>query len=525
MRTTLIMVLLVGLWRTGRAEAQGRLYPDELKGPIPEIVTPLPRVALPPLPSFEVAPDHAGYHTPSELRQRGKRWLGHELLVKGFVTGIYDCVADLSAKKPGTSRGVLVEMIENDPTVCQLPRFYLGQAPSIPRSLSISVVEVPRPPRRIEKKNMTLADEMRWPEVPKLAEHDYLGVTGLWALESPHGERDSNGLLIYRHVQPEVASADVLTEGTKMTSIEPAVAVMTRVPLRRLIGNEQWNASVERLNTCTHELAEQRFDAAVVGCSRAIQIWGDNHLAWYGLAAAHLAKREWDQAVYPARQAMALRPDVAMYQLYYGIALYQSLRDRAEKAAAAEHGFHVRLIDPTTFQRDSARDAFRRAVTLMPGLWRAHYYLATMELEDGEAALAARQLDQAIVTNPSYEQSYLALAELYLRWGYRDEALAVAKAGTQRIAPHDAVALWYELGTIYEAEHALPEAVEAFTRVIEVSYNHVLARFHRGRIYADIGKRLEARDDLMIAAGARDPEFAVEQQLAGQLLWSLGPKR
>jgi tetratricopeptide (TPR) repeat protein len=352
---------------------------------------------------------------------------------------------------------------------------------------------------------------------------DYLAVTGLWALASPHGERDANGLLVYHRLQPDTPSDDVLAEAnTKLTSIEPAIAVMTQVPMRQLIGNERWNASVARLNTCTRTLATQRFEAAVIECTRAIQIWGDNHLAWYGLAAAHLAKGEWDQAVYPARQAIALRPDVAMYQLYYGIAVYRMLRERA---AARPDPFHVRLIDPATFQRDSARDAFRRAVKLMPGLWRAHYYLASMELEDGDAALAARQLDQAIVTNPDYAQSYLALVELYLRWGYRDEARAVAVAGTQRMAPHDAFALWYELGTIYQADGALPEAVEAFTRVIEVEPNHVLARFHRGEIYVEIGKHMEARDDLGIAAGARDPAFEVEKKLAGQLLWNLGKLR
>ncbi|HET9624581.1 MAG TPA: tetratricopeptide repeat protein [Kofleriaceae bacterium] len=516
MRTQL-MIALAGLCTVTPAAAGKRQMPDELHGPILEVVTHAAKVELPAVPVFALAARQNGYHTPLELRQRGRPWLGLELLVKGFVTSIYDCVADLSARQPGSSRNDVIRLIEHDPTVCEQPKFYLGQVPQAPRSLSITVVDVPRPPREVERLKMKPTDAMSWPEVPTLTLRDYVAVTGQWAIVSRHGERDSNGLLIYRKLAHEAPSpAALAAPSTALTTVEPAVSVVTARPLRTLISNEHWNASVDHLNTCTHALTAQDYALAIRECEAAIHVWGDNHLAWYGLASAHLAQQEWTAALAPARRAVELRPDIAMYQMYYGIALTRSAR--MERAASV---FRLPTIDAAPLQLAAASDALRRAVTIAPGLWRAHYYLAGLEIDAGEAALAARQLQQAIVGNPRYAPSYVALAELYLRWGFRDRALAVVEAGTRRLTPRDASTLWFELATIYEADRRRDEAVQAYSRVVAMVPGDGRAHYLRGRLYAGMGKNDEAKADLQIVVNTRDPELQVEQQIARQLLWKI----
>jgi tetratricopeptide (TPR) repeat protein len=507
-----IIVLIVCI--AGYAHAD-RMLPDELRPPTPELVRAASPVALPRPPVFELAPLHAGYHTPLELRRRGDELLGHELVVRGFVTGIYDCIADLSARFPGASRDALLERIDRDLSICQRPKFYLGQSETMPLSLSITVVDVPRPPTRREAKDMTEADYLRWPKVPKLGLHDYLGVTGRWAVVSPHGERDAHGLLVYRSLVHEAITAEARAANTPLAAAEPEIAVDTRVPLRRVIGNEHWNASIDHLNACTHAVSAQRFTAAIPECEAATAAWPDNHLAWYGIASAQLARGAWSDAIAPARRAVELRPDVAMYQMYYGIALYQ-----AGHADPEHHALPAWLHLPSfeADRLDLARDALRRAVKLMPGLWRARYYLARAELEHGEAAMAADQLQHSITLNPDHAPSYLALADLYLRWGYRAQARAVAQAGVHRV--RDAQ-LWYELATIDEADRALPAAIDDYTQVLASEPGNLKARFARGRLRFDLGQRDAARGDLERVAATTEPALALERQLANQLLWAI----
>ncbi len=77
---------------------------------------------------------------------------------------------------------------------------------------------------------------------------------------------------------------------------EPDLDVVTRIPLRKVIGNDVRNASVEHLNACNKAIAARQFDAGIAACQAAVNAWPDNHLAWYAWGSAHMAKSEWQKA-------------------------------------------------------------------------------------------------------------------------------------------------------------------------------------------------------------------------------------
>src|SRR5512140_2127430 len=208
---------------------------------------------------------------------------------------------------------------------------------------------------------------------------------------------------------------------------EDASAVVTEPPMRKVVDRRLLHVSINYLNACNTALTAQRYDAAITACRAATKMWDGNHLAWYVGATAHMAKREWSQAQAAVEHAVALRPDQPMYHLYYGIALYEMVRDQAREDARRVHKNPEDVtLDPTAPRLRAATAALLQATKLVPELWRAHYYLGCMLRDLRDAKRAAEQLTTTIETNPSYRYGYIALIELYRRWGYHAQALAVA---------------------------------------------------------------------------------------------------
>ncbi|HEX8110949.1 MAG TPA: tetratricopeptide repeat protein [Kofleriaceae bacterium] len=527
MRTTGLAVLLLAT----SARASEPMEPDDLPAPRPEIARGEPKVAMPAVPGFEPPVIEPGFHRPRELRLRGAPLRGQEMRVKGYVTSIYDCVAELALSNPDLRRAALVEAIDRDPRHCDQPRFYLGEDKGAPVEASITVVDVPRRPSKPERDALSLAELGKWPKVPTLAVHDPVIVTGTWALRSPRGEYDSNGLLVYKaldHVAPGTASA-VLPAAAPVTDPEPEVdvAVVTKAPLRRLVANPVFNTSVDHLNACNQRILAGRYDEAIAECEAAAAAWPGNHLAWYEAASAYIARRQWREARDAAARAVAMRPDVAMYQLYYGMALYEAEQQRVrEEQAAREHRQPDEVaIDPSALELTAARDALFRATRLGPELWRAHHYLGRVYRDLDDARHAAEQFSQAIATHPSYLPPYVALTELYRRWGYADQALAVAMLGVGHVPPADAPALWYEAGMALHAKRAGDKAIEAFDKAVAGDHPDMFTRFLRGQVYLRKGRLADARQELEQVVRSTDPQVAEVRQLAVELLRQVAHKQ
>lgn len=450
-------------------------YPDDLPGPALEVATDSTAV-LPAVPPLALPPAEAGLHGAKELRVRG-RALDGELRVRGYVTWVYDCADELARANRDASRAEIETAIVKEPGLCNAPMFGVGDRKDTPVDASIWVVDLPR-------------------KAP-VAVGDHVVVRGRWVIESPRGERNGNGLLVYGGVEP--ARSDAAAEVALAAGL-PEARVETEVPLRPIVDTAIRNRSVELLNLCNKAMVGKQYDAALASCTAATQAWPENHLAWYATGMAQLGRRAWPEAIAALERAAALRPDLAMYQLYAGIARYE-----------AAHG------DP------EALAAVLRAVTLAPQLWRAHFYLGRMFEDRGEARRAAEQFTAAIALHASYGPAYLALVELYCRWGVLDQAIELATMGTRTAA--DPGELWFALAQAHAARHADDEAIAALAHVLAAHPDDAGALLQRGQLYL---RKHDARGrkDLERVAALPAPSADTARRLARQLLTQLdaGPR-
>jgi hypothetical protein len=210
---------------------------DKFKGPEAEVRKSEVKLNLPAVPAFDLPPSPGdGSHTVKELRVKGKKLLETEITVKGIVTWAYDCPT--AVRQPGMSDKDLQKMIDEDPTKCERPKFYLGDTPDTPAEKSMWVVDVPRPYNKLELKRLP-KDELRNPPVdkcdvkkatcPPYQVGDKVEVTGTWKLSSPHSERNSDGLLVYKRMknitqnwESPVSTAPAGAQGTPTGPTRPS---------------------------------------------------------------------------------------------------------------------------------------------------------------------------------------------------------------------------------------------------------------------------------------------------------------
>ncbi|HEX7843049.1 MAG TPA: tetratricopeptide repeat protein [Kofleriaceae bacterium] len=496
-----------------------QLERDDLPGPELEVMNHAPRIATPEIPSFELPPTEPGLRSPRELRVRGRPWLGTEVKVKGYVTWVYDCVEVLAVANPKASRAQIQAAIHGDPALCHRPAFSLGDARDTSRDASISVV-APEPGGGTSQGGESRAG----PAIPTLADGDYVSVTGRWSVPASPALHDAEGVLVWSTVEraaPAAASAGEPVAALK--ELEIVFDGPATVPMRKPVDDQTVNTSIEHMNACNKAIVARQYDAANAECRQATDTWDGNHLAWYAWAGAHMARREWQKAKAAIERAVMLRPDQAMYQLYYGIALYEAAHQkvRGDQARKDRKKPETGAADPSTPRLEAARDALATAVRLAPELWRAHYYLGRVYRELDDARHAAMQFSATIRTYPGYRFAYVALIELYRRWDYIDQALAVAVLGTASVLPAEAADLWFEIGIIHDAKHADDKAIEAFGNAIAGGPDDAGARFERGQIYLRKGDLASARRDFEGVARSTDPRAGVTKQLATQLLTQL----
>jgi hypothetical protein len=185
---------------------------DKTKGPEAEVQKAEMKLNLPAVPAFDLpAAPSDGSHTVKEMRVKGKKLLETDITVKGVITWAYDCPTAI--RGPGVSAEAVQKMIDEDPSKCERPKFYIGDAAETPPEKSLWVVEVPRPYYKIELERLP-REEIRHPPsdrcdpkdpkksaCPPYKVGDQVEITGTWKLTSPHSERNSDGLLVYKHMK------------------------------------------------------------------------------------------------------------------------------------------------------------------------------------------------------------------------------------------------------------------------------------------------------------------------------------
>lgn len=185
---------------------------DQLEGPKAEVRKSDAKINLPALPDFQLPESSGDGRSIKEMRVKGRKFLETEITVKGYVTWAYDCPTAI--RQPGMSEADVQKMIDDDPAVCERAKFYIGDSRDTPAEKSMWVVDVPRPFNKRELKvwdkkqreeelavpNSTKCD-IKKNGCPPYKVGDEVIVTGMWRLASPHSERNSDGLLVYKSMK------------------------------------------------------------------------------------------------------------------------------------------------------------------------------------------------------------------------------------------------------------------------------------------------------------------------------------
>jgi hypothetical protein len=189
--------------------------------PKPEVEETQIKLDLPAPPEFkEPAPYPDGSHSVTEMRLKGQKMLDQQVKVTGYVVFQYDlttCARDVGEKMvkadPKLCEGkkdvidctakVGQKAVADSPDQCDRPYFYLADTANASFEKSIWVVEVPRPLREDEKRDPALVEAFKKaPPPPQITVGQKLTVSGTWAIKSPQGFGNSDGLLVYAGSAP-----------------------------------------------------------------------------------------------------------------------------------------------------------------------------------------------------------------------------------------------------------------------------------------------------------------------------------
>jgi tetratricopeptide (TPR) repeat protein len=291
--------------------------------------------------------------------------------------------------------------------------------------------------------------------------------------------------------------------------------------------NTSLNESKQALNNGNKANGQKQYETAITEYQKAVDKYHDNHLAWYGMGGAYAGKGDWGKAADSFATAVQERDSDPMYQMWYGIALYEKAVQTAREDQAKKENKKPEEIKPdlTAVSFDKPLQHLEEAVKLQPDMWRAHYYLGKIYREGDKQKEAANEFTKAIQGNPREWGPYVALGELYRRWDYTDEAIKVTSQGTVNVPGSNEVSeIWFVLGMSYDDKRMDDKAIEAFDKAIESKKDNHKAKFQRGQAYFRKGDFVHAKRDLedFSKSGGASLEFAKQQ--ASKMLMDIAAK-
>jgi tetratricopeptide (TPR) repeat protein len=482
-----------------------------LPGPPPEVKD-AAKVDLPAVPDFAIARSAGDVHDAKELIAMGPAYFGTDVQVRGYVIWIYDCIADV--RKPGESKAAAQQRIDEDPTLCERPKLYLGSQKTTPLERGLWVVDVPRPPNKLEKERLPAEKLAAWPKVPRIKVGDYVTITGHFTQRSPHDERNSDGLVVFASVAP--ARRTKASKPVAMPLHATAAPAIPKPPAERPVTASARSSSIRLVNEGNRVLPQQ-FKEALAKYDEALKLWPGNALAAYGAGLASIELHDYTRAKTYLDQSVALMPDQAMFELWDGIAGYETTFNAARTSQGADPP------DLSKADLSDARTHIELALAIEPRLWRAHYYLGRIWRAKGAARDAAGEFTKAIQNNPSEWGPYVALSELYRKWEYPDLAIEVAELGTRNV--RDGVDdLFFVVGLAHEDKGEEAKAIDAYTLALAANAHHAKVRFQRGQAYFRTKNYAKAKADLEAFMQDKDAVGFARTQ-ANQLLADMADKK
>lgn len=313
----------------------------------------------------------------------------------------------------------------------------------------------------------------------------------------------------------------VATRALVFSTVFGSLVALTGCP------NEAKNDSIRAMNDCNKAYGQKQFETAIEACKRATDKWGENHSAWYTLAAAFAGKQDWTNAVEAASHAVQIAPEQAMYQLQYGDYLFEKAVRTAREDQARRENKKPEEVDPdlSAVNFEKPLQHLQEAVKLNNELWRAHYFIGRIYRATGKAKEAAEEMTKALQSGPTEYAPWVALAELYRQWDYTDQAIQVAEAGTMAVpGANEKSDVWYEVGMGYNDKRLDDKAIDAFSKALESKRDNHKAKFQRGQAYFRKGDYANAKKDLeeFSKAGGMSVEFAKQQ--ASKMLIDIAAK-
>lgn len=291
--------------------------------------------------------------------------------------------------------------------------------------------------------------------------------------------------------------------------------------------NEARNDSITAANEGTKAYGQKQYETAIASYRRAVEKWSENHAAWYGLGAAYAGKQDWTNAADAMSHAVQLVPEQAMYQMYYGRFLYEKAVYGAREEQARRENKKPEEVTPdlTSVNFEKPLQHLQEAVKLNPDLWRAHYYIGRIYRDTGKSKEAAEELTRALQSGPTDPGPWVALAELYRRWDYTDQAIQIAEAGTAVVpGANEKSDIWFEVGMGYDDKRLNDKAIDAFSKAIEARRDNHAARFQRGQAYYRKSDYPNAKRDLEDFAKTGGSSVQFEKQQASKMLVDIAAK-
>lgn len=289
------------------------------------------------------------------------------------------------------------------------------------------------------------------------------------------------------------------------------------------------NESVKAANEGAKAMGQNQWETAIERYEKAIERYRDNHSAWYYLGYAHSRKNDWKKAVDAVQNAVQISPGTAMYQMFYGVALYEKAKHQAAELQAASQNKKPEEVTPdlsgVSFEKPLQH--LQEAVKLNGELWRAHYYLGRIYRDSGKVKEAAEEFTKALQSVPPQAAPWVALSDLYRAWDYTDQAITVASQGVApNILPdgNESGDLWYVLGMAYDDKSLYEKSIEAYTKALENRRELHVAKFQRGQAYYRQGNYPNAKRDLeeFSKTGGASVNFAKAQ--ASKMLMDIAAK-
>ena len=291
--------------------------------------------------------------------------------------------------------------------------------------------------------------------------------------------------------------------------------------------NQSLNDSKTALAAGNKANGAKQFESAIAEYQKAVEKYHDNHLAWYGMGGAQAGKGDWSKSAEAFSTAVQLDDRQPMYQLWYGVSLYEKAVQDARDSQAKKENKKPEEVKPdlSAVNFEKPEQHLQEAVKLNADMWRAHYYLGKIYREQDKPKDAANEFTAALKANPRESGPYIALGELYRRWDYTDEAIKVASQGTVNVPGLNEVSdIWFVLGMGYDDKRMDDKAIEAFDKAIETRKDNHKAKFQRGQAYFRKGDMMHAKRDLeeFSKSGGASLEFAKQQ--ASKMLMDIAAK-